>query len=213
VQDRSEGCEMDNSSGEHAVTADTPGHAASSTAYTDSSNSNSSGYHAAGSTSSGSAQASISNTQQARSSGDNSQGISGCAPAAIEATCSRPCSADCIVCGEATKWLIALRCMETASPPPTTPAAEWAAPFAKAATRRGTTLQQQLQALAWQHPVPGVCGNVLCERREGPSAAGEVRGLVGTLCGRCRAAWYCCEACQQEVWAGHGDACVGCIRI
>jgi hypothetical protein len=37
----------------------------------------------------------------------------------------------------------------------------------------------QLLALAWRHPVPGVCGNALFGRLEGPSAVGAVRGRVG----------------------------------
>jgi hypothetical protein len=62
-------------------------------------------------------------------------------------------------------------------------------------------------ALAWRHPVPGVCGNVLCGRLEGASAVGAVRGRVGSLCGGCRAAWYCCKACQRAAWEAHRDVC------
>jgi hypothetical protein len=66
---------------------------------------------------------------------------------------------------------------------------------------------QQLSALAWRHPVPGVCGNVLCKQQPGPGKVGVVWGPRRTLCGGCRAAWYCCEGCQRAAWEAHREVC------
>jgi hypothetical protein len=115
----------------------------------------------------------------------------------------------CSVCLSATGVLVGLRCLERGAAVPA--AGSWAAALAVAAQRHGTTmqkhLQQQLLALAWRHPVPGMCGNVLCGRLEGTAAVGAVWGPRGTLCGGCRAAWYCCKECQEVAWAAHREVC------
>jgi hypothetical protein len=54
-----------------------------------------------------------------------------------------------------------------------------------------------------------VCGNVLCRKAEGPAAAGVLRNRAGTMCGGCKAAWYCCEACQRAAWDAHSKVCKG----
>ncbi len=52
------------------------------------------------------------------------------------------------------------------------------------------------------------CCNARCTRLEGDSEAGQGQGLL--VCGRCRAAWYCCRECQAAAWgAGHKKACKG----
>jgi hypothetical protein len=122
------------------------------------------------------------------------------------------CPEGCTMCRAASVVLFWMRCMEgglvLASTPPHP---LMLAAHAEAAQRRGTTLQQHLQqqllALAWRHPVPGVCGNVLCGQLQGPSAVGGVRNRMGTLCGGCRAAWYCCEECQRAAWEAHREMC------
>jgi hypothetical protein len=115
------------------------------------------------------------------------------------------------VCTSATQLLITLRCLERGVVLAAPPGHAACASVAEAACRRSTTLQQylrqQLLALAWRHPLPHVCGNVLCGRLEAPSAVGAVRGPGGTLCGGCRAAWYCCEGCQRAAWEGHRQGC------
>jgi hypothetical protein len=134
---------------------------------------------------------------------------------------SSSCGAHCGVCTSVTQLFITLRCLERGWVMPTPSGPASSAVLTQAAQQSGTTLQQYLQhqllALAWRHPVPGVCGNVLCGRLQGPSAVGAVWGLVGpppykgarTLCGGCRAAWYCCEECQEEAWEGHRAVCGG----
>jgi hypothetical protein len=85
------------------------------------------------------------------------------------------------------------------------------------AQQRGLTLQNHLRnslfELASEYPVPGVCSRLLCGRLEGPSAMGSVRGRVGTLCGRCRAAWYCCEECQRLAWPVHRCRAAGTLEF
>jgi hypothetical protein len=123
--------------------------------------------------------------------------------AAIEA--GALCPTDCSACSIAAVVLLLASYDKRGLPlPPAPPVPVVMAAFAAAAQQRGTTLQQhleqQLQALACHYPVAYVCGNVLCGRLEGPSAVGAVRGWVGTLCGGCRAAWYCCDACREVAW-------------
>jgi hypothetical protein len=122
---------------------------------------------------------------------------------------AQSCPAGCSVCGSATQLYLTLCCLEHGAAVPPEADTARAAALAAAAQQRAfcLTLQQKLLALAWRHPVPYVCGNVLCERLEGPSAAGAVRNRVGTLCGGCRAAWYCCERCQRAAWDAHRQVC------
>jgi hypothetical protein len=123
------------------------------------------------------------------------------------------CPADCELCKAALSLYEALLAYERGLPMFNSLLSTERAALEEAARQRNITLQQHLQqqllALAWRHPVPGVCGNVLCRRLEGPSAGGAVRGPKGTLCGGCRAAWYCCKACQREAWEAHREACGG----
>jgi hypothetical protein len=95
------------------------------------------------------------------------------------------------------------------------PAPSWATNVAASAQQRLThhdtspegQLERAMLQLAWRRPVPGVCGNIQCDRKEQAAAAGLVKGRRGTLCGGCKAAWYCCKACQREAWVGHEAAC------
>jgi hypothetical protein len=148
------------------------------------------------------------------SSGSCSQGTAGdagCVAGASNAPSGCTCKGGGDLCCVASQLFIGLRQWEQGAAMyfPSGPTAR--ASLQKAAQRHNTTLQQYLQqqllALAWQHPVPYVCSNVLCAQLKGPSAVGAVRGLAGTLCGGCRAAWYCCEGCQQEAWQGHIEVC------
>jgi hypothetical protein len=126
---------------------------------------------------------------------------------------SGPCPAACSMCASATHVFTALRCLEHGATVVSPPTPAMAAKLAQLAQQRGTTLQQHLKqlllALAWRHPVPYVCGNVLCGRLEGSAAMGLVRNRAGTLCGGSRAAWYCCEGCQQAACAAHRAVCGG----
>jgi hypothetical protein len=126
-------------------------------------------------------------------------GLSACG---ASATCS--CTGGSSMCCLSSQLLIGLRCWEPGDAMQLPSGAAACAALQEAARQRGITLQQylkqQLLALAWRHPLPYVCGNVLCGRLEGVSAVGAVRVPEtprGTLCGRCRAAWYCCEGCQK----------------
>jgi hypothetical protein len=160
------------------------------------------------------AEAATTTASSSRSSGDsNDAGTSGNVSAPAEGPAEGcPCPADCSKCGSATRLLITLLCLEHGVVPPSS-AVDGAkmGVFEEAAQQRGTTLQQhlkqQLLVLARCRPVPGVCGNVLCDRLEGQSAVGDVWGLVGTLCGGCRAAWYCCEGCRRAARATHREVC------
>jgi hypothetical protein len=124
---------------------------------------------------------------------------------------ARACPEGCSVCTSATQLYLQLRCLEGGVLVATPPASAAHAAVAAAAGQHKTTLQQyllqQLLALAWRHPVPGVCGNVLCGRLEGSSAVDVVLNRLGTLCGCCRAARYCCEECQQAAWTAHRKVC------
>jgi hypothetical protein len=119
--------------------------------------------------------------------------------------------ADCSVCRSAIQTLCDLRCLEVGVAFRNWASSGGAVAFVEAAQRHSITqhqhLQHQLLALAWRYPLPGVCGNVLCGRLEGPSAVDVVWNRVGTLCGRCRAAWYCCEGCQRAAWEAHIKVC------
>jgi hypothetical protein len=124
---------------------------------------------------------------------------------------ARPFIEDCTVCSDATTVWVTLCCLERGVALASQPGSAARAVLAEAARQQDTTLQQylrqQLLELAWRHPVPGVCGNVLCARLVGPSAVGAVQGLVGSWCGRCRAAWYCCEGCQRAARGAHKVVC------
>jgi hypothetical protein len=150
----------------------------------------------------------ISTTGGSSSSGGTA-GASGCSSEGSLAT--GECAEDCGMCRVAAQTFTTLRCMERGTALLTPPGPAGLAALAEANLPRGTTLQQhlhqQLLALAWRHPVPGVCGNVLCGQLEGVSAVGAVRSRVGTLCGGCRAAWYCCEGCQRAAWGAHTKVC------
>jgi hypothetical protein len=126
---------------------------------------------------------------------------------------SSPCPNNCSVWCSAIKLYAAFCCREHGIAFATPSDAAGVAALERAAQQRGNSpqqyLQQKLLALAWRHPVPGVCGNVLCGRLEGPSAVGQVRGPKGTLCGGCRAAWYCCKECQLVAWEAHRLVCGG----
>jgi hypothetical protein len=123
-----------------------------------------------------------------------------------QGTCEGPLA--CKVCLHASGLFAALCSLERGA---ALPALSWAAALAVGAQRRGMLLQHwlehQLMAVAWRHPVPYVCGNVLCGRLKGASAVGAVRGPAGTLCGGCREVWYCCEGCQQEASGNHEKVC------
>jgi hypothetical protein len=148
--------------------------------------------------------AAASSSTHSSSGGACAAGAAGC--------CAGNFPSDCGVCCCAIQALCDLRCVEVG-----VALREWtnsggAAAFVGAAQRHSVTLhqhlQQQLLALAWRHPVPGVCGNVLCGRLEGSSAVCGVRGPKGTLCGRCKVARYCCEECQRPAWEAHREVCV-----
>jgi hypothetical protein len=122
------------------------------------------------------------------------------------------CSADCTICAGAAVLWSGMACLERSASWQTVSATAALTLLEQRAQQRGTTLQQHLQqrllALAWRHPVPCVCGNVLCRGREGSSAVGMVFNRVGTLCGGCRAVWYCCEECQDQACPGrHTERC------
>jgi hypothetical protein len=117
----------------------------------------------------------------------------------------------CWSCWAAATLLVQLRCLERCTVVSIEMATAYAAVYRHEAERRGVNLhqhlQQQLVALAGRHPVPHVCGNVLCARVEGTAAVDAVRSRVGTLCGGCRAAWYCCKECQRAAWEAHREVC------
>jgi hypothetical protein len=129
--------------------------------------------------------------------------------------CTYPGGANCSVCASAA-WLFitlcGLQCGIVGGGPPLSEDAGVSTEMLRVAAQGAGTslqqyLQQNLQVLAWRNPVPYVCSNVLCGQLEGPSAVGEVRGPRGTLCGGCRAAWYCCEGCQRAAWEAHMEVC------
>jgi hypothetical protein len=154
--------------------------------------------------------ADASSTQAASgsTSGGSAEGASRQGPAEGSLATAHSCPEGCVACGTATVLFRGLRYLECG----VVPSEGLAAAGVAAAQHRGTSwrqhLRQQMLELAWRHPVPGVCGNVLCERLEGTAAVGVVRGRVGTLCGRCRAASYCCVECQHAAWEAHRAVCV-----
>jgi hypothetical protein len=172
---------------------------------------------AAGSSGSGSTTSSRPAAASDSSSGDNSTaGTHGCGHSNDGPTGASACPLGCSTCNSAAMLFLTLRCLQRGvilPPAVQHKAAAWVGTLADAAQQQGTTLQrllqQQLLALAWRHPVPGVCGNVLCGRLKRPAAIGLVRNRVRTMCGRCKAAWYCCEACQRAAWAEHRAVCRG----
>jgi hypothetical protein len=152
-------------------------------------------------------------TTTSSSSSSNSGGAAGgagCPGCSAAAGAAGDGLQGCIMCLLAGWVFISLRCMELGT---AVSAGSWACSLGVAAQWCGSTLQQHLQerllALAWRHPVPGVCGNVLCQHIEpwinrlGASGVGAVRGRRGTLCGGCKAAWCCCEGCQKAAWETH----------
>jgi hypothetical protein len=147
----------------------------------------------------------------AGSTGSSVAAMDGTAGAADQLAGRTVCPEGCAVCGSASKVLVTLWCLDQGRSVPVLPVAACQAAVLQAAQQRGITLhkhlQQQLQALAWRHPVPGVCGNVLCGRLEGPAAVGPLRGCRGVKCGGCGAAWYCSEGCQRAAWAVHKVVC------
>jgi hypothetical protein len=122
-----------------------------------------------------------------------------------------PCPEGCKACWDAAGLFIALVRLEGGAAVPTGSAVATEVAALDAARQRSAALQRQLSrellALTWRHPVPGVCGNVLCEQLTGEAAVGVVRSRVRTLCGGCGAAWYCCEECQSAAWAAHRHSC------
>jgi hypothetical protein len=151
-------------------------------------------------------------TTGSSSSSNSAAGAASCTQADGDPAGAPPCPADCPLCCVASNLVPSLQSHNKAGcRPPSMQMMAADRAHVQAAQDRGITLQQYLQqellALAWQHPVLYVCCNVLCGRLEGPSALGAVRGLRGTLCRRCRAAWYCCEACQRAAWEEHQVVC------
>lgn len=134
-----------------------------------------------------------------------------CAPGGGCTQAANACPASCSVCCSAAQVYTELRCLEQGIVPTRGLGSKCAAVLAKAAQQRGDSMQQLLQqlllAVAWQHPAPCVCGNVLCGHKKGVAAAQVVRNQFGTMCGGCRAAWYCSEGCQRAAWAAHSVAC------
>jgi hypothetical protein len=105
-----------------------------------------------------------------------------------------PCLKECSMCCSASQLLITLRSLEQGAAVPTLLEHAGVAALVGVAQQRSANpqqyLQQQLLALALRHSAPGVCGNVVCERLEGPAAVCGVRGERRSLCGGCGAAWY-----------------------
>jgi hypothetical protein len=146
------------------------------------------------------------------SSSHKAAGAAECGDFSGSPTGATACPGGCSTCVSATQLFFALRCLEHGTMPIVDFRPEMAAGvLLKAAQQQGLSpqqhLQQQLQALAWRHPVPCVCGNVLCGRLKKRAAVGAVQARVDTLCGGCRAAWYCCEGCQKAAWPGHWVVC------
>jgi hypothetical protein len=137
----------------------------------------------------------------------------GCTAVSDEPVGPGTCPEDCSICRSASQLVSILCCLDHGVIPRISQAAAEAsrAVLMRTSQQHGETLQDHLQqllvAVAVQHPVPGVCSNVLCGRVQGLSSMGAVRGCVGTLCGGCRAAWYCCEVCQKAAWPMHRVVC------
>jgi hypothetical protein len=124
------------------------------------------------------------------------------------------CLEGCCNCSSAIQLITVLSCLERGKVIPSISrdaAVSSRDVLLQSAQLHGLTLQDHLQqllaTLAMRYPVPGVCGNVLCGRLEEQTAVGGVHGCVGTMCGRCRAAWYCCERCQRVAWPVHSHVC------
>jgi hypothetical protein len=129
-------------------------------------------------------------------------------PEAGCSTAASPCPSRCALCHCASQMGVVLGSLERGPASTALECVAAAAALMEAVQQQDTSLtQQQLLTLAWRHPVPYVCGNVLCVQLEGPSAVGVVRNRLGTLCGGCRAAWYCCEECQRAAWEAHREVC------
>jgi hypothetical protein len=70
-------------------------------------------------------------------------------------------------------------------------------------------LVQQLRALGEALStlaISSACNNPACNNISGPSEAELVKGSSST-CGGCRAARYCCKACQSQHWKLHKQVC------
>jgi hypothetical protein len=152
-------------------------------------------------------------TATSTSSSSSTAGATGCGEPSYNPTGISTCPDRCPICRVAARVFVSLRLLEGDTAPATSQdsAASQGASLIRVAKQHGATLQHllctQLVALAWRHPVPGVCGNVLCGRHNGPAAAGAVWGCVGTRCGGCRAAWYCTESCRGAAWPPHRVVC------
>jgi hypothetical protein len=71
------------------------------------------------------------------------------------------------------------------------------------------TLQEQLRAVggaltSFTHP--SACNNPACLCFSGPSEVSLVQGNTGS-CSSCKAARYCCKACQKAAWRQHKPVC------
>jgi hypothetical protein len=145
------------------------------------------------------------------SSTSSSASASGSAPATSGAAGSPTCPVDCAECLIASGVLGALQSVESHCVLPRASIAAMQALYARAAHAYGTSLQEYLRecllTLSWRHPMLFTCGNALCGRLEGPSAVAAVMNWVGTLCGGCMAARYCCKECQRVAWQRHDAVC------
>jgi hypothetical protein len=163
----------------------------------------------AASSSSSSRQADMSDTKPGITTHSSGRATAECAGSTSAAAGLTGCQAGtCSVCLAALDMLAVLRRLEDGA---VLPAEAWAGGIAASAQQPGNFLQVQLgkafTALALRRPVPGVCGNIQCSRVRVAAAVGEVRGIKGTLCGGCRAAWYCCEECQRCARRAHNQGC------
>jgi hypothetical protein len=163
---------------------------------------------------------SVTTTSSSNSSGNSSKttAVSAGGDAAPRGTsdAATGCPEGCSTCRTAARLYFTFRCLErgTVSTVGQDTAAAEAVQLEQlesAAQQQGITIQEHLQQrlllLAWRHPVPYVCGNALCEGTPWTRAVWAVRGGVGTLCGGCGRAWYCCEGCQRQAWPGHWVVC------
>ncbi|KAG2448091.1 hypothetical protein HYH02_007116 [Chlamydomonas schloesseri] len=97
-----------------------------------------------------------------------------------------------------------LRCLQPSAPVAPTAAVASSAPPAGSSTSAAAAA-----ATAGASSGRGIvlCANPQCANVDGPSALFPPGG--GKTCARCKAAWYCCGACQLAHWreGGHSDAC------